>query len=424
MESDPPETSIGAHPVNTAPPGGDARRGDTKAGRRDTDAAPLRVLQVVPSLERGGGGVERSTIDVAAAITETGGTAIVASAGGQLVRELERAGVEHVTLPLAGRNPFTMRANVDRLCDLIKAHEINILHARSRAPAWSALAAAHRTATRFITTFHGTYSHGNRLKRFYNSVMLRGDLVIANSHFIADHIKATYAINQNRIRVIPRGVDQERFAPERVSAERVIQLAQRWNLPDDSPVIMLAGRLTRWKGHNDLIDALAKLDRLDLRCLLVGADQGRTRYHRELEQRIADHGLDSVIQLTGQCDDMPAAYMLADVVVSASTDPEAFGRVVAEAQSMGRPVVVSNHGGAAEQIEHGNTGWCYPPGDASGLALALAEALALEGTRRELMAARATARVRSHYTKTGMTAATLETYAELLKRRGPTAPLS
>jgi len=378
------------------------------------NATGLRVLQVVPSLERGGGGVERSTIDVAGALTAAGGKAVIASSGGQLVRELERVDALHVTLPLARRNPLVMRANVDRLCDLIKQHDINILHARSRAPAWSALAAAHRTGTRFITTFHGTYSHGNRLKRFYNSAMLRGDLVIANSHFIADHIGKVYGVDPRRIRTIPRGVDQERFAPEKVSAERVIQLAQRWNLPDDAPVIMLAGRLTRWKGHNDLIDALAHLGRQDLRCLLVGADQGRNRYHQELQERIAGHGLDGVVQLTGHSDDMPAAYMLADVVVSASTEPEAFGRVVGEAQAMGRPVVVSGHGGAAEQVVHGDTGWLYPPGDAVGLAGALAEALALNSTSRELLAARASARVRKHYTKAGMTAATLRTYGELL----------
>ncbi len=404
MESNRPESNHAGVPVNAAGPAG------------------LRVLQVVPALERGGGGVERSTIDVAGAITAAGGTAIVASAGGQLVRELERVEALHVTLPLAARNPIVMRANVDRLFDLAKQHDVNIIHARSRAPAWSALAAAHRLGTRFITTFHGTYSHGNRLKRFYNSAILRGDLIIANSNFIAAHMRSVYGVNPARIRIIPRGVDQDRFAPERVSAERVIQLAQRWNLPDDAPVVMLAGRLSRWKGQNDLIDALARLQRLDLRCLLVGADQGRSRYHRELEARIADHGLEGVVQLTGHCDDMPAAYMLADVVVSASTEPEAFGRVVAEAQAMGRPVVVSNHGGAAEQVADGDTGWFYPPGDVAGLAAALAAALALDATNRELLAARATARVRRLYTKAGMTAATLQTYAELLARDPAPSP--
>lgn len=376
------------------------------------------VLQVLPSLDQGGGGVERSAIDVAAAVAAAGGVSLVASRGGGLVREIERGGAEHIELPLHSKNPFVMRANIDRLAGLIGERGVTLLHARSRAPAWSAFAAAERTGVPFVTTYHGVYNGRGRLKRLYNGIMARGRIVIANSAFVADQIATTYDVPPDRIRTIYRGVDLERFAADRVSAERMIQLAERWGVPEDASVILLPGRLTRWKGQLDLVDAIGHLvsanpDR-SVRCLLVGDDQGRTGYRRALEARIDARGLSGIVQVAGRCDDMPAAYMLADVVVSASTDPEAFGRIVAEAQAMGRPVVVSNHGGAAEQVIGGETGWLFTPGDTVALAEALARALDLDPTQRDLLASRAVSRVRNHFTKAAMTGATLEVYAEVL----------
>ena len=375
--------------------------------------APV-VLQVLPALASGGGGVERSAIEVATAVAGAGGIALVASRGGALVREVERGGAEHIEMPLDSKNPFVMRANVDRLTDLIRDRAVALIHARSRAPAWSALAAARRAGTPFLTTFHGVYNARGRLKHFYNSVMVRGRVVIANSEFVARHVRETYAVPDARIRIIHRGVDLALFAQDRVSPERLIQLAQRWGIPDDARVVMLPGRLSRWKGHADLIDAIGHLGDANVRCLLVGGDQGRTAFRRSLEARIADRGLAGAVHLTGRCDDMAAAYMLADVVVSPSTDPEAFGRIVAEAQAMGRPVVVSGHGGAAEQVLPGETGWLYPPGDTTALAAALRQALDLTSQQRQLFSARAVAHVRGHYTLPAMTAATLAVYAELL----------
>ncbi len=373
-----------------------------------------RVLQVVPALETGGGGVERSTIDVAGAIVEAGGTAVVASSGGQRLHELERVGAQHLEMPLASKNPLVMRANIERLGVAIKQHDIDIVHGRSRAPAWSALAAAHKTGRRFTTTFHGTYNGSGTLKRWYNSVMVRGDLVIANSEFTAQHIRDNFNVEPARLRVVPRGVDTEIFNANAVSPERLIQLARQWSLPDGMPVIMLPGRLTRWKGQTVLIDALSQLGGGEVRCLLVGADQGRNRYRRELESRIASRHLDAAVHVTGHCADMPAAYMLADVVVSASTEPEGFGRIVAEAQAMGRPVVVSAHGGAIEQIRDGETGWCFTPGDPGSLAAGLRRALGLNAAARERLARAAESHVRAHYTKENMCAATLAIYNELL----------
>ena len=384
---------------------------DPSTSPQPTGRAPV-VLQVLPGLVAGG--VERTTLDLAGALVAAGGTALVASAGGPLLGELERAGATHVRMPMDSKNPWVMAGNVARLAALIGEHAVQIVHARSRAPAWSAWAAARRTGRPFVTTFHGTYNFSNPLKRRYNAIMTRGARVIANSRFIAAHIEANYGIGPGRVRVIPRGIDLGRFDPERTADERVRRLARAWELPEAAPVILLPGRLTRWKGQAVLIDALAILGRRDLVCVLVGADQGRTGYRRELQARADRHGLGAMLRIAGHCDDMPAAYLLADVVVSASTDPEAFGRVAVEAQAMGRPLVASDHGGARETIVAGETGWLVPPGDAAALAEALARALALEPPARRALAARAIAHARAHYGRDLMCARTLAVYRELL----------
>ena len=374
------------------------------------------VLQVLPALDAGG--VERSAVDVAAALSAAGWRALVASSGGAKEREIIRAGAEVITLPLASKNPLVIRANIDRLVALIEAENVDLVHARSRAPAWSAFYAAQRTGRPFVTTFHGTYNFTNFLKRKYNSVMARGDRVIANSEFIADHLRHNYGADDSLIRVVPRGIDFGQFDPAKASGERIIKLAAQWRLPDGVPVIMLPGRLTRWKGQTVVIDALANLGRDDVRCLLVGDDQGREGYRAELEKRIKARGLDGIVHVVEHCNDMPAAYMLADVVVSASLDPEAFGRVAVEAQAMGRPTIATDHGGARETLVDGETGWLVPPGNARALARALEAALAIGAAEREALAARAMARVRARYSKEAMCTATLAVYRELLHGAG------
>ncbi len=371
------------------------------------------VLQVLPRLITGG--AERGAVDIAVTVAEAGGTSLVASEGGPMEYELKRAGVTHVKLPLASKNPLVMRRNVDRLVAVIEDRDVDIVHARSRAPAWSAIAAAKRTGRHFVTTFHGTYQSASALKRHYNAVMVKGERVIANSEFIARHIRETYKVDPARIRVIRRGVDLDRFDPERASAERVIQLAKRWRLPDGVPVVMLPGRLARWKGHTVLIEALRELGDLELLCVIVGSDAGRGAYRAELEKLIARHGLDSRVFLPGHCDDMAAAYMLADVVVSASTEPEAFGRVVSEAQAMGCPVVASDHGGAREQVVGNRTAFLFPSGDATALAETIRKALALDAAARERLAAEARSHVMANFDKRHMCAATLALYREILR---------
>jgi glycosyltransferase involved in cell wall biosynthesis len=217
--------------------------------------------------------------------------------------------------------------------------------------------------------------------------------------------------------VIHRGVDLVRFDPAKVSAERVVAQAQRWRLPDGVPVVMLPGRLTRWKGQPLLLDAVAKLADLDFIALILGADQGRSDYRRELEETIRARGLVGKAVVLDECDDMPAAYKLADVVVSASTDPEAFGRVISEAQALGRPVVAADHGGAPEQLIRDQTGFLFPPGDAEALAQAIRRALALSDAERRLIAVEALAHVRKFFTKEQMCARTLGLYTEIRRQR-------
>tara|TARA_R110001592_G_scaffold283010_4_gene550888 strand:- start:3108 stop:4349 length:1242 start_codon:yes stop_codon:yes gene_type:complete len=407
MNKMPDHTTGGGESERAQSAQGVAVHGVTGEGRLAT------VLQVLPAMGAAGG-VERGTVEIAGAVVQAGGRALVASAGGPLVHDLARVGAEHVDLPMDSKNPVTMWRNVDRLAQVIRAEKVDIVHARSRAPAWSARAAAKRTGAHFVTTFHGTYGAGNHLKRVYNSIMTRGERVIAISQFIAGHIRQLYGVPSNKIRVIHRGVDLERFDPAKVTAQRVVNLATDWMLPDGMPVIMLPGRLTRWKGQPVVIDALSRLKRRDIRCLLVGGDQGREDYRAELESMIADRNLNEVVRLVDHCDDMPAAYMLTDVVISASTDPEAFGRVIAEAQALGRPVIATDHGGAKETVIPGVTGWLVPPGDPDALAAAIEKVLSLDSAQRSTLAGKAIANVRDNFSKATMCAKTLDVYDEVL----------
>ncbi len=388
-------------------------KGPVLAFGNDGEGTRPTVLQVLPSLVQGG--VERTTVEMASAVVQAGGRAIVVSAGGPMEHDITRARAEHITLPVNSKNPFVMYANVAKLEKIIRDYSVDIVHARSRAPAWSAWAAAKRTGVPFVTTFHGTYSLGGGLKRRYNAIMIRGERVIANSAFIAGHIRKNYGIEAAKLRIIHRGVDLDRFDAQKVSAERVISLAADWRLEDGIPVVMLPGRLTRWKGQTVFIEAIAAMQTKNIRCLLVGSDQGRTVYRKELENLIAANGLNETVRIIENCNDMPTAYMLTDVVVSASTDPEAFGRVVPEAQALGRPVIATDHGGARETVVQGETGWLVPPGEVEALAGAIDDVLALdEGARNEL-AEKAVENVRKHFSKAQMCAKTLDVYDEVLR---------
>jgi glycosyltransferase involved in cell wall biosynthesis len=373
---------------------------------------PPALLQVLPALRSGG--VERGTLEIAEAQIAAGFRAIVASAGGEMVPALEALGAKHITLPLTAKAPYALWRNAGALAALVRAEGVALIHARSRAPAWSALMAARRAGLPFVTTYHGAYNEGFLGKRVYNSVMARGDRVIAISHFIADLIRARHGVEESRLRVIPRGVDPRRFDPALVSPERLAALRSAWGLPEGRPIIMLPARVTRWKGQMVLVEAMAKLPG-DALALLVGDATERPAFQAELQARITSLGLQERVRLVGHATDMPAALMLADVVVHASTDAEAFGRTVIEAQAMARPVIASDLGAPRETVAEGVTGWRTPPGDAAALADAISKALALPPAERAALGARARAAVLSGYTTAAMQAATISVYQELLR---------
>lgn len=382
----------------------------------------VTVLQIVPALDAGG--AERTAVDVAAALVGAGARAIVATSGGRLVEELRAAGAEWLPFPAATKNPARILWNAERLRRLIAREDVAIVHARSRAPAWSGLLAAWRAGVPFVTTYHGAYKPGGALKGWYNSVMARGDAVIANSRFTAAMIAERHPAARGRIEVIYRGTDLARFDPGAVPAGRVAALRAAWGVAERRRIVLLPARLTGWKGQAVLIDAAALLRARgidDVDYVLAGDAQGRSDYVAALERRIAGHGLKGVVRIVGHCSDMPAANRAADVVAVPSTEPEAFGRTAVEAQAAGRPVVVSDLGAVPETVlappdcaAESRTGWRVPPGDAAALADALAEALALDTDARAGLADHARAHAHG-FGLAAMTEATLAVYARLLE---------
>ncbi len=381
------------------------------------------ILQVIPDLNSGG--AERTTLDVARAVVEAGGTALVVSQGGQMVSELESLGAEHIVLPVKSKNPLTLWKNADRLARLMSERQVSLVHARSRAPAWSTLWAARRTKTPFVTTYHGTYNQTNVLKGFYNSVMARGDAVIANSEFIARLIRERHAFAADRITVIQRGSDLKGLAPENVSALRQQALKDSWGIPSGRPIVLNMARLTAWKGQKILIEAMdiLKDDGFnDPITVLAGDAQGRDGYVAELKKMIADRGLQDRARIVGHCADVPAALALADLAVVASVEPEAFGRAAVEAQAASVPVIVSDLGAVPETVlappevpDDERTGWRVPAGDPLALAGAIREALMLDDGAKKQMTDRALAHARQNFSVQTMCAKTLDVYQRLLQ---------
>ncbi len=371
------------------------------------------IMQIIPEL--GAGGAEQGCIDIATEIVKAGAQALVVSNNGYRVSELARIGAIHIDLPVHSKNPLIMWKNIGRLKKIIKRYDVGIVHVRSRAPAWSAWRACKGTNAHFMTTCHAPYNISGKAKKLYNASIAHGEIIIAISDYVANYLKENYAVEPERIRTIHRGIPIERFHPTAVTAERMIDLATQWRVPDGANIIMMPGRITRWKGHHILIEAMAKLRRKDVFCVIIGSDQGRKEYRQELEKTIEEKGLGPQMRIVDQCHDMPAAYMLSTVVVSASTDPEGFGRVPVEAQAMGRPIIASDHGGARETILRGETGWHVPPADPDALAQAMHEALSLTPSQRAMLATKSMAHIAANFTKDIMADKTLGVYAELLQ---------
>ncbi|MDR6871350.1 glycosyltransferase involved in cell wall biosynthesis [Bosea sp. BE125] len=392
-----------------------------------TETHPLSgrtILQIIPDLEAGG--AERTAVDIAKGLTDVGARALVATEGGRLVAELQAKGGVWLPFPAATKNPFAMALNVRRLALLCRHEGVELIHARSRAPAWVALAAARSLKLPFVTTYHGSYASRSVVKTLYNSVMARGDVVIANSGYTADLILAKHGFARDRIRVVHRGTNFSAFAPAAVGTERIQALRAAWKVEPHQRIVLLPGRLTGWKGHRVLIEA-ARILRdggdAETAFIMAGDPQGRDGYVKELDQLIAKAGLEGRVKRVGHCTDMPAALLAAAVVTVPSTEPEAFGRVAVEAQAMGAPVVVADLGAVPETVlappqvtPAERTGWRVPPGDAAALAASLAEALALRPSARDALARRARQHVERHFSLETMVAETLDVYCALLGR--------
>jgi len=371
----------------------------------------LRVLQVLPALEMGG--VERGTIDVAIALKQKGHFPVIASYGGRLVSHLRKNGIIHEYLPLHSKNPFTIWMNIARLVRIIKNHQIQVVHARSRAPAWSAYFAAKKTRVPFITTFHGTHPFQNRFKKLYNSVMIRGKRVIAVSKFIAQDIQKKYDINPGKITTILRGVDLDVFNPDKMTDARMEAIMNQMQLPDDKYILLLPGRITRLKGHEVLLDAMSRLNRQDFICLFVGSTE-KKNFVEELEEQAKNYGLRDRLFIINECKDMPALYRLATATICPSTQPETFGRTAAEAGAMGCPVIGSNHGGTKEIVVEGKTGFLFPPEDSRSLAYVIEKVLDMTLDERHQIREAAMAHVRKNFDNVTMLTKTLKLYQEVL----------
>ena len=402
---------------------GEGTRAVTRFPSAEGRLSGARILQIIPELEAGG--AERTTVDVAAGLAGAGARALVATEGGRLVGELQAKGGHWLRFPAAAKNPLRMAINTAKLVALCRREGVQLIHARSRAPAWVALGAARRLGLPFVTTYHGSYSGRAGVKVLYNSVMARGDVVIANSHYTADLIRRLHAEQAgDRVRVIYRGTDLSAFNPHAVGTGRVEAIRRAWGVAPHERIVLLAARLTAWKGHRVLIEAAALLRDQgvrDLAIVLAGDPQGRAAYEREIDALVAARGLGDMVRRVGHCTDMPAAFRAASVVAVPSVEPEAFGRSAVEAQALGTPVIVSDLGAVPEtvlappEVPAGQrTGWRVPPGDAVALATALTEALSLGASARDALARRCRAHVEAHFSLDGMVGDTLAIYADLL----------
>ena len=386
------------------------------------------IVQIIPRLDTGG--AEMATLEITQALAEVGARAIVLCEGGRMVEDVVAAGGEWVDFPAATRNPFGIFANVGRLTRFLADSGADLIHARSRAPAWSAVAAARRTRIPFVTTYHGAYGAGIPFKNAYNGVMAQGDLVIANSRFTADLIKQRHDVDESRLRIIYRGVDLEAFDPKAIAASRIAQVRQGWGAAEDDRIVLHAARLTGWKGQRVVIEAARQLlesgGGARVKFVLAGDAQGREDYVRALEAQIAEAGIGGQVTIAGHCEDMAAAFAAAHVALIASTEPEAFGRVAAEAQAMGCPVIAAKLGAVTEtvlappRVDPGEaTGWLIPHDDPARLAEALATSLGLTVRQRQAVGRRARAHVVEDFSDRAMRRGTLDVYRELL---GPKLP--
>jgi glycosyltransferase involved in cell wall biosynthesis len=377
------------------------------------------ILQIIPSLESGG--VERGTIDIAKSLKSQNFVPIVISSGGVLTYDLKEAKITHFELDVKTKNPFTIFLNIKKIAEIIDEYKVDLVHVRSRAPMWSAYYACKKSKTKLVSTIHGTYSldflfwKNFSLKKIYNSIMFKADSIIVVSNYIKNYLLRNYQENfVDKVQIIQRGVDLQYFNRDKVSKNRIIDLIKKWNLPEDKKMIIMPARFTSWKGHEFLIEALAKVKN-DFFCVMVGSDHGHKKYRKKIEQKIVKENLAGKIRIVGACRDMPATYQLAHFVVAPSVRPEAFGRVAIEAQASSKIIVATKIGGALETIIDEETGFLVEPFDQESLAKSIDRILEMSKEETEKFGVAGRKNVEENFSNDLMCQKTIEVYKKLLE---------
>jgi len=383
-------------------------------------SSKIKILQVIPRL--GYGGAETGCYDLAHYLSENNCDSFVVTSGGDLIKYINKKKVKLIRLPVHSKNPILMLFNSLALIVVILFFNISIVHARSRAPAWSCFLATKITRRKFVTTFHGTYNFNNSLKKYYNSVMLKSDLIIAGSNFIFSHINENYSNNldlRKKFLVIFRGINTEFFNQNKIIQSDEKKLLSQWNINKDKPLILLPGRLTSWKGQEMFIEALYYLNKeipeKAFIAVILGFDQGRKVYKKKLIRLVEQHRLQNYVKFIDKCDLMPIAYKVSDIIVSSSIEPEAFGRVSVEAQSMEKPIIASNIGGSKETIVEDKTGFLFEAKNSEALAKKLNHVLNLEESTLKFIGIEGRKNVIKKFNIEKMCFSTYSEYKKLIK---------
>ena len=382
-------------------------------------SSKLKVLQVIPKL--GYGGAETGCFDIAHYLFENNCSSFLITNGGPLTKFINKKKVKYIRLPVNSKNPIIMLLNTILISVIVFFYNIDIIHARSRAPAWSCFLASKITRKKFVTTFHGTYNFKSKIKKFYNSVMLRSDLVIAGSNFIFSHIKENYKEYLNsskKFLVIFRGINIDYFDASTTLTEDEDKLFKSWNLEVEKKTILLPGRITEWKGHEMFIEAMNKINiqlgHKSFKAVILGSDQGRDLYKKKLIRLVEQYRMNDQIKFVDHCENMPLAYKISDLIVSTSIEPEAFGRIAVEAQSMEKPIIASNLGGSKETIVNNKTGILFDAGDSDDLSKKIIEFFNFDKSTIEQMGKEGRKNVSAKFNVEKMCFSTYSEYKKLI----------
>lgn len=378
-----------------------------------------RILQIIPNMEIGG--AERTVLEITSFLKDTNFSSLVLTSGGKLIDDLERANIEVIKLKIDKKNPYSIIKNYFLFIKIFREKKINLVHVRSRAPAWSAIFAAKKLGIPVLTTWHGHVSNSSFIKKIYNSIMLKGDAVIANSIYTAENISKIYGINKSKIDIIPRGVDVNNFKKSDINSHEIAKIKENWKIFDkEKVIILLPARLTKWKGHEVAIEAINLLKGesffKNIVCLFAGEQKNSEKYIHNLNRLISSYSLEKKIRLIGKVENMPLAYHASDVILSPSIEPEPFGRIPIEAQASGKIIISCDAGAVKDTIKSGKnfTGFKAIPNNSESLADKIKIALKMENEEIQGMQKRAIMNVKNNFSLESMCKKTLEVYNRLL----------